>query len=127
MTLKEAVFGLTILFLSLNLYAGDYDGVWEFSGFPRISDDYTMIRQNGSQLLVVGLCNELDCWDASLGSINGNQAEVSLIAEIDGWTGRYSITFTSATTAVFTITAFDCNGCNNPPPLNTPFQMKKVF
>ncbi len=127
--MKKILFSFIFLLVSVNVYAGDYDGVWEFSGFSRLSDDYTMIRQNGNQLLVVGLCSDLDCWDASLGPINGNQAEVDLFIEIDDWTGHYSIRFTSKTTAVVTITAFNCNGCGDDerPPLNTPFKMRKIF
>jgi len=114
-------------FLSFQVSAGIYDGVWEYSGFPRISDDYVMMRQNGSQFLIVGLCSELDCWDASLGPITGNHAEVDLFAEIDDWSGHFSIEFTSETTAIVIIKSFSCNGCENENFLNTPINMKKVF
>ena len=88
--MKKILLGIFGCFLSFQVNAGIYDGVWEYSGFPRISDDYVMMRQNGSQFLAVGLCNELDCWS-----------------------GHFSIEFTSETTVIVIIKSFSCNGCED--------------
>lgn len=119
MKIKTIIFSLTALLLSTNLYAGDYDGVWEFGG------EYHIAYQNGNQLLVVNLWEDLDGWDAMLGPISGNQAEVStLLGDNDHF--KISIKLKSSTQG--TITFKSCSGDDcDLRPLNVAMPIHKIF
>ena len=114
--------------LSLNVaIAGDYDGVWTLSTGTEADQDYFILYQNGSTLLLVNNYGELDGWEAWTGQFSTpDSVTVSTIISDDGTATVVSINFTSLTTA--TITLDSCNPASACDiPIGVPIPANKIF
>ncbi len=117
-----------VSFLALSLMlpsqalAGDYDGVWVFSGVA--DSDYFLVSQSTDTLLVVGVNLEMDGWDAFLGHIGqSNAARMDTLLSQDGTQVEFTIRFTSLTRA--NVVIHSCDDCQLP--LGTPLPLDKIF
>jgi hypothetical protein len=118
---RKFILGLFFSFVSLSVCAGEYDGVWLFDG----EADYYTVYQNGNQVLFVQLNEGLDSWDATMGAMVGNVAEMKTLMTKSDKIVEYTLTFTSPTTATQTIVSCSGSACGDEP--GKIFTMKKIF
>lgn len=119
--LKKIIFGLLVSLLSVNAFAGDYDGVWMFDG----EASYYTVYQKGNQILFVQLNQSLDSWDAALGELTANTARVRTIINKLDKIVESNLTFTSPTNAIQTIISCSGTQCEDAP--GSQFAMHKIF
>lgn len=126
---KIIIFGLFAFFLSANLYAGDYDGLWQlpYDG----GSDLQMIRQVDNHLLMMGFDMEngnTDGWWADFGTISGNIAQMSSALD-DGdsdCTLEFTLSFPTATSAIMVVTSLIDGICEDDAVGDT-HTMTKLF
>jgi len=99
-----------------------------------LNSDYTIIYQNGNELLTVSVYYEefdgqpdMDGWNALIGTIDGNTAVMSTLLHEDGEYATATITFTSPTEGTFTL--HSCTNCEDEDEieLGSPVYMHKIF
>jgi hypothetical protein len=119
--LKKIIFGSLISLLSVNAFAGDYDGVWMFEG----EASYYTVYQKDNQILFVQLNQSLDGWDAAMGELSANTAHMRTIINKLDKIIESNLTFTSPTIATQTIISCSGTQCDDAP--GSQYTMHKVF
>ena len=105
--------------------AGPYDGFWVVDEVP---DMYVTINQSADEVVVLTLFADTGQWNALTGQAQGDQVELSYVKSVNGVTAVYLLEFTSATTAINTLTS--CSpavACIDEQPINIPFLATKIF
>jgi len=121
---KKITLAIFIALLSVNLYAGDYDGLWLLEG----ETEFTMVRQNGDQLLMIGIEGDQSGWWADFGTISGNTAQMETIIDTSNTSVEFTVIFTSSTKAEAVITS--CTGPTCSDEETSPgasFVFNKIF
>jgi len=123
--LKKMILGLFVMLLSVNLYAGDYDGIWTF---PDADDEYVTYNQNGNSLVEIYVEVDPHKWEASIGSINGNVAQMKTLINPKKCVYETTLTFDTLTTATVVLTSVTGSECPaDGGQVGDSFTMNKIF
>jgi len=126
--LKVTILSLSLLLALPAVAGGVYDGVWTLNSGTEADNDYYVIYQNGSTLLLISNYAATDGWEAWTGQMDsGDKATLSTIINGEGVNSQFTIEFSSLTNATITlescVPAIECDGI----PVGVPISASKFF
>lgn len=102
MKARYLIAALTLMFASMPAMSGQYDGAWSLT-YGGVNAGYATISEKNGQLLVVLLPGDRDGWEAHIGPITGNTAQITSAVSDD--VSSATVNFSSLTTLSATITS----------------------